>query len=207
MQTSGMATASLVLGSFFWLLPAAILAIIFGHISLGEINRSGGRLKGKGMAIAGLVLGYTGAAALPVILIMAAIAIPNLLRSRIAANQASAVGSLRTINVAEITYAATYDKGYSHALLALAPPSSGSPDADSAGLIDNIFASGAKSGYTFTYEAGATDARGRVTSYTLRADPLTPGSTGQSHYFTDETGVIRQERAGPASKESLPLGE
>ncbi len=46
-----------------------------------------------------------------IILIIAAIAIPNLLRSRIAANEASAVGSLRTINTAEVTYASTYPTG------------------------------------------------------------------------------------------------
>ncbi len=206
-QTSGKATASMVLGFFFWLLPAAILAIIFGHISLGEIKRSAGRLKGEGRAIAGLVLGYIGTAALPVILIVAAIAIPNLLRSRIAANQASAVGSLRTINVCEITYASTFNKGYSRTLAALAPPSGGNPDADAAGLLDNVLASGSKSGYIFTYEAGATDASGRITAYTVRADPVTPGTTGQNHYFTDETAVIRQETEGPATKDSPPIGQ
>ena len=101
-QVSGKATASLVLGIFFFLFPAAVLAIIFGHLSRSEIKRSGGRLAGAGRALAGLILGYTGAAIVPV-LIIAAIAIPNLLRARIAANQAYAVGSLRTINVAAIT--------------------------------------------------------------------------------------------------------
>ena len=61
---------------------------------------------GDGMAIAGLVLGYIGFAAIPFILIIAAIAIPNLLRARMAANEASAVGSLRTINVAALSYSA-----------------------------------------------------------------------------------------------------
>jgi type II secretory pathway pseudopilin PulG len=206
-RTSGKATASMVLGFFFWLLPAAILAIIFGHISLGEIKRSAGRLKGEGMAIAGLVLGYIGGAAVPLILIMAAIAIPNLLRSRVAANQASAVGSLRTINTAEITYAATYNKGYSPRLATLGLSLNGNPDADAAGLLDNVLASGIKSGYTFTYEPGETDASGRIASYTVRADPLTQGTTGVSHYFADESGVIRQETEGPASKGSPPIAQ
>jgi len=56
-----------------------------------------------------------------IILIIAAIAIPNLLRSRIAANQASAVGSLRTLNTAEITYSSTYNVGFSGSLLYLSP--------------------------------------------------------------------------------------
>ena len=60
-----------------------------------------------------------------IILIIAAIAIPNLLRSRIAANQASAVGSLRTLNTAEVTYASTYNSGYAAALSYLGPPATG----------------------------------------------------------------------------------
>src|SRR5579862_991925 len=95
-----------------------------------------------------------------IILIIAAIAIPNLLRSRIAANQASAVGSLRTLNTAEITYSSTYNSGFSSTLQDLAPPTGGgNPTATAAGLIDSIL-SGAtsassnvssKSGYSFTY--------------------------------------------------------
>src|SRR5947208_16471365 len=90
-QTSGKAIVSLVCGLFFVLLPAAIIAIIFGHLSLSEIRKSAGHLKGEGFAIAGLVLGYLGVLAIPFVLIIAAIAIPNLLRARIAANEASAV--------------------------------------------------------------------------------------------------------------------
>ena len=82
-KTSGMAIASLIFGILF-LFPLNILAIIFGHISLSQIKKSAGRLGGKGLAIAGLVLGYLGIAAIPFILIIAAIAIPNLLRARIA---------------------------------------------------------------------------------------------------------------------------
>jgi prepilin-type N-terminal cleavage/methylation domain-containing protein len=67
-----------------------------------------------------------------IILIIAAIAIPNFMRSRIAANQASAVGSLRMINTAETTYASTYNLGYSPALWNLGPPTSGSPTAAAA---------------------------------------------------------------------------
>ena len=91
-----------------------------------------------------------------IILIIAAIAIPNLLRSRIAANQASAVGSLRTINTAAITYASTYNAGYPTTLSALQPPAVGAnPTATAAGLVDSVLASGSKSGYAFVYTAGA----------------------------------------------------
>jgi type II secretory pathway pseudopilin PulG len=158
------------------------------------------------MALAGLILGYFGVALIP-FLIIAAIAIPNLLRARIAANQASAVGSLRTLNTAAITYATTYNKGYPASITALGPPlGTAVPDADAAGLIDERLASGTKSGYVFTYSPGEKDDHGRVGTYTIRADPLTPGTTGQNHYFTDQTGVIRQETDRPANEQSPPIG-
>ena len=93
-----------------------------------------------------------------IILIIAAIAIPNLLRSRIAANQASAVGSLRTLNTAEITYSSTYNVGFTYSLPYLAPPQrhSANPTSTAAGLIDSVLAGGSKSGYSFTYSPGAS---------------------------------------------------
>ena len=104
-QTSGKAIASLVMGFFCFVFPVAVAAVVFGHLSRSEIRRSAGRLKGKGVALAGLILGYFGIAIIP-LLIIAAIAIPNLLlRSRTADNQASALRSLRTIFTAAITYA------------------------------------------------------------------------------------------------------
>ena len=204
-ETSGKAIASLILGFLFIVFPAAILAVVFGHLSYSEIKRSAGRLKGKGMAIAGLILGYCGVALIP-FLIIAAIAIPSLLRSRIAGNQAYAVGGLRTINTAAITYASTYNQGYPTSLAALGPSrSGGAPDADAADLIDEVMASGTRSGYIFTYTPGEKGADGRVDKYTLQADPVVSGNTGVNHYFTDETGVIRQETDRPASKESPPI--
>jgi len=88
-----------------------------------------------------------------IILIIAAIAIPNLLRSRIAANEASAVGSLRTLNTAEITYNTTYPNvGFACSLTVLGPPASGgAASSGTAGLIDSNLAGGNKSGYVFTF--------------------------------------------------------
>jgi type IV pilus assembly protein PilA len=204
-QTSGKAIASLILGICPVIpLLGSILAVVFGHMSLSEIRRSAGRLKGEGMAIAGLILGYIGVAFLPIILIVAAIAIPNLLRARMAANQASAVGSLRTINYSEITYSSTFTSGFSRDLQSLDGGSNPST-ADSAGLIDSLLASGIKSGYQFTYASGPPDQNGVINSYTVRADPMKPESTGGNHYFTDQTGVIRQERERPADENSSPL--
>ena len=109
-----------------------------------------------------------------IILIIAAIAIPNLLRSRIAANQASAVGSCRTINTALITYASTFNTGYSGTLLALGPGAS-PPTASAAGLIDSVLAAGNKSGYGFVYTAGSI-VGGRINTYTITAIPANSGN-------------------------------
>ncbi len=78
-ETSGLAIGSLVCGILFFFLPTAIAAVVMGHISRAEIRRSEGRKSGAGMALAGLVLGYVGISIIP-ILIISAIAIPNLLR-------------------------------------------------------------------------------------------------------------------------------
>ncbi len=148
-----------------------------------------------------------------IILIIAAIAIPNLLRSRIAANQASAVGSLRTLNTADITYASTYNAGYSCELGYLGPPASGNPTAAAAGLVDSILAgtvggtvgqTSTKSGYNFTYSPGAACGT-RVDTYSFNANPSTPGTTGTNYYFTDQSGVIRQNSTGTASASDSPL--
>lgn len=140
-----------------------------------------------------------------IILIIAAIAIPNLLRSRIAANQASAVGSLRTINTAQITYASTYNTGYSSTLAQLGPGTSTTPTASEAGLIDSVLAGGVKSGYSFDYTPG-TAVGGRIDTYELRANPTTPGTTGTNYYFTDQSGVIRQNSTGTAGATDSPIG-
>ncbi|HEV2176758.1 MAG TPA: DUF4190 domain-containing protein [Terriglobia bacterium] len=203
-RNSGKAIASLVLGIFPVVpLVGTILAIVFGHMARAEIRRSGGRLKGDGMALAGLILGY----GVPVmILIIAAIAIPNLLKSKMAANQASAVASLRTLNTSEITYASTFNVGYSSSLAQLGPPASGDASSTAAGLIDSVLATGDKSGYSFIYTADLAGSSGRTNSYTIIAVPVSPGQTGQNYYFTDETNVIRQNTQSTASASDSPIG-
>ena len=145
-----------------------------------------------------------------IILIIAAIAIPNLLRSRIAANQASAVGSLRTINTAEVTYASTYNTGYAAQLSYFGPPATGAnPTATAGGLLDSVLAGTAndsvKSGYAFDYVPAAA-VLGRIDSYTVSASPSTPGTTGSNFYFTDMSGVIRQNTSGRATATDSPIG-
>ena len=149
-----------------------------------------------------------------IILIIAVIAIPNLLRSRMVANEASAVGSLRTITTAAITYSATYGNGFPPSLAALGPPADGvSSSCDASGLVDSILSSGQKSGYNFSYAgANAVSATApRCSSpgfktYTVNADPMTPGTTGNRHFFTDKSGVIRFNTTQTAAVTDPPIG-
>jgi len=128
-----------------------------------------------------------------IILIIAAIAIPNLLRSRIAANEASAVGSLRTLNTAEITYNTTYPNvGFACSLSALGPPSSGAASSATAGLVDSNLAGGTKSGYSFAFlNTTCTPSGGINTTYDIKANPQSPGNTGQRYFCSDISGVIQ----------------
>ena len=142
-----------------------------------------------------------------IILIIAAIAIPNLLRSRIAANQASAVESLRTINTSEVSYVSTYNVGFSPTLVALGPRAGGGqPTAAAADLLDSVLSAGTKSGYSFTYTVTATDPNNNATAYTLNANPLAVGTTGQNYYYTDQTAVIRQNTSATSSSSDSPIG-
>jgi type II secretory pathway pseudopilin PulG len=205
-KTSGKAVASLILGFFSIFMLPAIVGVVLGHIAWSEIKRSAGKLKGQGLALAGLILGYLGIAALPFVLIIAAIAIPNLLRARQAANEASAVASLRALNTALVVYNSTYQRGFPADLGALRPPQANAPaDASAANLIDDLLASGRKRGYDFTYTVRAKDEKGFPNAYSIQADPVESGATGRRHFFTDESGVIRFERDRPARETSPPL--
>ena len=137
-----------------------------------------------------------------VILIIAAFAIPNFVRSKMAANQASAVGSLRTMNTACLAYSTTYGQ-FPRNLTDMGPVVSGSaPGSSSADLIDSVLASGIKSGYIFSFTAGAANQ-----SYSITATPISLGATGQTMYFTDQSGVIRGDTSGSsASSASTPIG-
>jgi type IV pilus assembly protein PilA len=156
------------------------------------------RNKQKGFSLIELLI------VVAIILIIAAIAIPNLLRAKIAANEASAVGSLRTINTSSVEYSTTYG-GYETTLLSLGGPAGGSAASTSAELIDAVLAGGTKSGYAFTYTTGSTDSNGNVLAYTLTAVPTSIGVTGQREFFTDQSGVIRYNTVGAANINSTPL--
>jgi type II secretory pathway pseudopilin PulG len=136
-----------------------------------------------------------------IVLIIAAIAVPNLLRSRMAANEASAVDSIRAINTAEVTYAATYP----HLGFALLPALGGAGGSSTgAGLIDAALASGVKSGYQFSVTTGGATGSGPATTYMVNADPR-DAQTGQRHFFSDQSGVLRYHVSQPASASDSPL--
>jgi type IV pilus assembly protein PilA len=132
-----------------------------------------------------------------IILIIAAIAIPNLMRAKMSANEASAVGSLRTINTSSVAFSTTYGN-YPTKLSDLGP--STSPSSTAADLIDSVLVTGSKTGYTFAYTAGTGNLQ-----YTLTAAPTTPGVSGQRYFFTDQSGVIRANTAAAATVSSTPL--
>lgn len=207
-ETSGKATASLICGILAYLiLPflAAIPAIILGHLALSDIKKTAGRLKGNGLAIAGMVMGYAQVVFLPVILIIAAIAIPNLLRARMAANEASAVGTLRNYNTAMVTYASMCpNAGFPGSVQNLGPGGSG---CERANLVGAVLATpdATKSGYRFFYSPGTANNLGQIVSYTITADPITDNTTGIRHFFVDESGVIRWNSGEPANADSPPL--
>ena len=144
-----------------------------------------------------------------IILIIAAIAIPNLMRSKMAANESSAVGSLRTINTSMVTYSNNYPTvGFAGTLAALggtvAACSAVTGASSTQGcLIDNTLAGGTKSGYVFAAAgAGGTPA----VSYTSLATPQVQGVTGQRAFCSDQSGVIFWDPSGTAcTNASTPL--
>ncbi len=183
-QTDGKAVASLICGILSVTLLGILTglpAIILGHISRSKIKKSMGKLKGEGMALAGLIMGYISVAltfVVLVVLIIAAIAIPNLLKARTAANEASAVASVRTVVTASTAYQA--EKGsYPVSLEQLGD----------AKLIDPMLAGGTKSGYRFAL-------LGTGERFFVAAVPVKVGSTGLRSFCSAEDQVVRSAVAG-----------
>jgi prepilin-type N-terminal cleavage/methylation domain-containing protein len=123
-----------------------------------------------------------------IILIIAAIAIPNLLKSKMSANEASAVGSLRTLTTSELTYNTSHpDEGFT----TLA-------NLQTAGLIDSVLGGGHKSGYAIS--AVGTKATGSTATgndqYLVEAHPSSIGTTGQRSFCAIEDGVLKYDKTG-----------
>jgi type II secretory pathway pseudopilin PulG len=196
-----MAVLSLVLGiiSLFTLGIlglGAIAGITLAIIALSNVKRNPQEYGGKGLAIGGLVTSIVSLMIIPFALVLA-IAIPNLMASRRAANEGSSISSLRTIHSAEATYQATVGRGEFGSLDQLA----------AAGLINPELAVGTRHGYRFTIDvkiSGDNELPG------FRADsvPVTYGDTGKRSFHLDESGVIRasDNRGAPATEFDPPLG-
>ena len=148
-----------------------------------------------------------------IILIIAAIAIPNLIRSRMAANEASAVGSVRTINTAAISYNSSYSNGFPSTLAEIGTTGSAGVSCSNAEYIDTVLTSGQKSGYNFAMVAGTAVVTvvptgctaGYSDGYIVTAVPVTVGTTGQRSFCSDASGVIRVNPTGGTPGYTSPL--
>jgi len=218
-KTDGGAIASMVLGiasiALCLTFLAGIPAIIVGHISLSRIKKSMGRLKGEGMALTGLILGYI---SLPFILIIAAIAIPNLLRARISANEAAAASTMRVLTTSQITYSTTYpEQGYARDMATLGGncASGSGGTAEHACLLDSRLAqpnctSGVwcqKGQYQFTISSNCAPAHfgeqqqgteNACTEYVIAATPVN-SNTGRRNYCSVSDALVRSRSGGPLS--------
>ena len=137
-----------------------------------------------------------------IILIIAAIAIPNLLRARIAANEASAVSAIRTINTAEVTYSTSFPTtGYADLLTNLGGAAPCTPAIATACLLDTVLSGGSKSGYQFA-AVGANKVNAINTTYTAGAAPITYNQSGVRNFCSNEDGVLR---FNPGAAGSAPV--
>ena len=197
-----------------------IPAIILGHISWSKVRRSMGQLKGEGMAMAGLIMGYL---SIPWFLIFAAIAIPNFAKARISANEAVAMSTIRTFNTTQVTYETEYPaRGYAPDLATLGP----GPDnncgakgtAEHACLIDNVLGnqrctSGVwcqKGAYKYTITANCKahgsrapqeqqDDEGDCKDYVVVATPVTVND-GRRSFCSVPDAVVRYHFGPPLAK-------
>jgi prepilin-type N-terminal cleavage/methylation domain-containing protein len=137
-----------------------------------------------------------------IILIIAAIAIPNLLRARIAANESSAVSAVRTINTAEVTYSTSFPTtGYAGTLPNLGGATPCVPAIATGCLLDSVLSAGNKSGYVFA-AVGANAVNGVNTTYTAGASPVTFNQSGVRNFCSNEDGVLRFD---PGAAGSAPV--
>jgi len=123
-----------------------------------------------------------------IILIIAAIAIPNYLRSRMAANESSAAGTMRTYTSALISYQTQCPTlGFPAGVANIGP---GPGDCTNANLVDNVLGTApvTKNGYSFNYLAGGS---APISTFSLTGAPITCNASGVRSYFTDQTAVIR----------------
>ena len=199
-EKKGLAIFALILGilsfmTFGLLGVGAIAGIILSCIAMNKAKREPRQYGGKGMAIAGLVLSIVSLLTVVPVGIIASIAIPNLLAARRAANEGSAMHSLRTISSAEAIYISTAGQGKYGTLNDLA----------ASGLIDATLATGSKNGYRFTVKLTTDDMNNP--GFAVFGVPVIYRNTGVRSFFVDETLVMRggDNSGGPSSKLDQPL--
>jgi hypothetical protein len=190
-ETSGKAIFSLICGILFVILPLSIVAVIFGYIALSEIRKGPGRLKGRGLAITAIVLGYLGVA---FIVGFFGLGFYELRKEEKGFNNAAAgigkgsvVSSMRNVNMAEIAYVQAHrEAGYTCALSELA---------ENWGV--RSLASGKSSGYIFEMKNCTRDKPdGPISKYQLLVYPAQPGSAAARTYCTDQSDIIRVLKSG-----------
>jgi type IV pilus assembly protein PilA len=197
----GLAIASLVVGiisflTFGFLSIGAILGIVLAIIAISKANRNPWEYGGKGIAITGLVLSITSAVIIVPVGMMAAIAIPNLLAARRAANEGSAIYTMRQLSIAESGYFSKYGK-YGTA-----------DDLSVEGIITPGLVHGTKNGYLFTISVAQRDTEDPA-GFEIVSVPMNYPNTGMRSFYIDESGVIRagNNHGAPASKFDVPLND
>ncbi|MBU0469754.1 MAG: DUF4190 domain-containing protein [Candidatus Omnitrophica bacterium] len=181
-RTLGIAIASLVCGCFF-IIPLlgfllSVAAIVLGIVALVKINKNQEMYQGKGLAISGIVLGGLGILILPIIALLAAIAIPNLLRAKISANDALAKSTLRTLSTASETYATANNRQYPlsiYDLMDAVPP-----------YLNTNYCDQTMAGYTY-------DCNFNTEEYSFTATPVNEGTSGSQSYTIVTGGIMTEE--------------
>lgn len=179
----GLAICSLVIGilnlfTLGFLGVGAIIGTTLGIVALSKIKRNPSKHGGKGLATAGLVTSILSVAIIVPVGIVAAIAIPNLLAARRAANEGSAMATLRSISIAETTYQSTHETYGTLEQLAEAQ------------LLNPETATGLRHGYQFKVQMSPSE-YSEPAGYEVVGVPITYPSSGVRSFYTDETGVIR----------------
>jgi len=182
-RTEGLAIASLVCGLFF-IIPilgaiTGVIAIILGIIALVQISKNKETLKGNGMAISGIIMGTIGIIIIPIIALLAAIAIPNLLRARVSANDALAQSTLRSLSVASEKFSTANEGSYPESEFDLTGATS--PYLGSSYCDETI------AGYTYSCNFA-------FDGYEFTAAPERAGATGSAIFSITTGGITAQDK-------------